>query len=159
MVHQSVLIGGIISIQFELPSVLRKELINNDQFMEKLAQLIYHLYTQCIVPKYNDISIFNLDNVATCVNGDITELINGGCTHLCPIGTQLNKISSLISNSTSLMVDAKKLNQICDIDDSDVSTEQLKQLIDKIDNLPKAQISQCKGIYYGKYLKRRKYKL
>ena len=41
MVHQSVLIGGMISIQFEFPSVLRKQLVNNDKFINSFAQLIH----------------------------------------------------------------------------------------------------------------------
>ena len=53
----------------------------------------------------------------------------------------------------------KKLDEICNIEDEPISIQDLEQIIDKIENFSKTQLSNCKGLHYGKYIKRRKYQL
>ena len=77
MVHQSVLIGNIVAVQLELPTVVRRELMENELFFNQFARCIADLYTEVVV-KWKDLF------AAEHSKDHITEK-NGGCRTDCPI--------------------------------------------------------------------------
>ncbi len=72
MVHQSVLIGGIVAVQLELPTVVRRELMENEEFFAQFARCIADLYTEIVV-KWKGLF---------AASSHITET-NGGCRTDC----------------------------------------------------------------------------
>jgi len=115
MVHQSVLIGNMVSIQLELPTVLRTELMQNESFFNEFARCIADLYTQIVV-KWKDLFA---EEYSKC---HVTEK-NGGCRVDCTIGDDTEDL----------------------IENEQLDLEETRNLLHRITNISKSILTRCRG--------------
>ena len=145
MVHQSVLIGDIIAIQFELPTFLRRELIYNAPFFDKFAKCIADFYVE-IVTKAYDIQHYNLFD-QELVSKHINE--SNGCRSQCMVAInsktkhsknqKIQKIQNKKESSISFQHEYDGLiNESLDIQDT-------QNLLERITTISKLGLAHCKG--------------
>lgn len=125
MVHQSVLVGNIVAIQLELPTVLRTELMENESFFNQFARCIADLYVQIVV-KWKDLFA---EEYSKC---HITEK-NGGCRTACTIQDDADE-SDLEDRDVNHMIKNEQL----DIDET-------RNLLRRITNISKSILTRCRG--------------
>ena len=122
MVHQSVLIGGIIALQFELPTFLRKELMTNDAFFGRFAQCIADFYSDVVARAYDQTAFGLFNHFNEEFVGQNIDEYNGGSKQRCSIGAKTKMVT----------------NECLNIGDTNI-------LLKQIGAISKMNVMRCKG--------------
>ena len=112
MVHQSVLIGVIITLQFEMHTFLSKELMKNDEFFGRFARCIADFYSDVVAKAYDEteFDLFNEDLVSQNINE-----CNGGSKHRCSIDTKTKVVTNECLNIGDANILLKRIGAISEM--------------------------------------------